>query len=205
MASILDKHLNLNDEEKLIFETVREFCIKEITPQAKEVDQNGLFPQENIKKMNEIGLNGLFVPVEYGGNMVSKKCWFAVLKEIFKACGSTGIIFATNCHACHPITLFGNTKQKEAFLPMFAKGALGAICITEYNAGSDAKSMNASAKKINGGYLLNGTKAFISNGDVADILLVFAKVIDQENRLLGISPFVVLRKNAEGITIGKRE
>jgi len=203
MKDLLFKGIELTDDEKLVFETVQELCRKELAPRAAEVDREERFPWENIQKMNEMGLNGLFIPEVHGGNPVSKTAWLLILKEISKACPSTAIIFATTSHCCHPIVQFGNETQKRQFLPVFLEGGLGAISITESQAGSDAKAMRAVALKRSDGYLLNGTKTFVTTGDVADLLTVFFQV-KKETRNLGLSPFVI-SKEMSGFNVGKVE
>lgn len=203
MKSFFMKGLNLNKVEQMTLKSVQELCRKEIAPRAGEMDEQEIFPWEIIEKINEMGLNGLFIPEEYGGNPVSKTAWLAILKEISKACPSTGIIFATTSHGCNPIVQFGNHEQKNKFLPSFLNGALGAISITEADAGSDAKAMSTVAETTSGGYVLNGTKTFVSTGDVADILTVFAKV-KHDDEILGLSPFVIT-KDMAGFSFGKKE
>jgi len=197
------KGITLSEDEKLILETVRDLCRKEIAPRAAEVDKEERFPWENIEKMNEIGLNGLFIPEAYGGNPVSKTAWLVVLKEISKACPSTGVIFATTSHCCYPIVKFGTHEQKEKFLPLFLEGALGAISMTESHAGSDVRSMKSTAVKTSDGYLINGTKTFVTSGDAADVFSVFLK-IKENGETLGLSPFVITKDTA-GFGVGKKE
>jgi len=197
------KGITLNEDEKLILETVQELCRKEIAPRAAEVDKEERFPWENIEKINEIGLNGLFIPEAYGGNPVSKTAWLVVLKEISKACPSTGVIFATTSHCCYPIVKFGTHEQKEKFLPLFLEGALGAISMTESHAGSDVRSMKSTAVKTSDGYLINGIKTFVTSGDVADVFSVFLK-IKENGETLGLSPFVITKDTA-GLGVGKKE
>jgi alkylation response protein AidB-like acyl-CoA dehydrogenase len=203
MKDFLLKGVTLNQEEKMILETVQDLCRKEIAPRAAEVDAEERFPWENIKKINEIGLNGLFVPEQYGGNPISKTAWLVILKEISKACPSTGIILATNSHCAYPVIHFGNAEQKQKFLPKFMEGALGAISMTESNAGSDVRSMRSTATRVRDGYVLHGTKAFVTTGDVADLLTIFVKVKEGDN-ILGLSPFMVSKKT-EGFSVGKKE
>ena len=203
MKDFLLKGVTLNEDERLVFETVRDLCRHEIAPRAAEVDRLESFPWENIRKINEMGLNGLFIPEEYGGNPVSKIAWLIILKEISRACPSTGVIFATTSHCCYPIVQFGTNEQKKKFLPIILKGALGAFSITESEAGSDAKAMRALASKTSDGYVLNGRKTFVTTGDVADILTVFVKV-KEKDEILGLSPFV-LTKDLTGLSVGKKE
>ncbi|MCF8110063.1 MAG: acyl-CoA dehydrogenase family protein [Desulfobacteraceae bacterium] len=203
MKTFFNKGIILNKEEQMILKTVRELCRKQIAPKAAEIDEQEIFPWENMEKINEIGLNSLFIPQEYGGDLISKTAWLLILKEISKACASTGIIFATTSHGCHPIVQFGTEEQKKKFLPRFIDGALGGISITEADAGSDANAMTTVAEKTDDGYVLNGTKIFVSTGDVADILTVFAKV-KHNNEILGLSPFIIT-KDMAGFASGKKE
>jgi alkylation response protein AidB-like acyl-CoA dehydrogenase len=203
MKDFLLKGVTLNEDERLVLETVRDLCRHEIAPRAAEVDRLESFPWENIRKINEMGLNGLFIPEEYGGNPVSKIAWLITLKEISKACPSTGIIFATTSHCCYPIVQYGTKEQKKKFLPIILEGALGAISITESEAGSDAKAMRATAITTPDGYILNGRKTFVTTGDVADILTVFVKV-KENDEILGLSPFV-LTNDLTGFSVGKKE
>lgn len=199
----LMKGILLSDEENMVLNVVRELCQKEIRPLASLVDEEERFPWENVKKMNEIGLNGLFIPTEYGGNQISRVAWLCVLKEISKACPSTGIILATNSHACYPIVRFGTEEQKRTFLDIFLKGGIGAFSVTESHAGSDARAIKTTAVAISGGYVLNGTKTFVTSGNVADLVTLFAQV-SRDGRGLGLAPFVI-KKGTKGLTVGKIE
>jgi acyl-CoA dehydrogenase len=203
MKDFLLKGLQFNREEKMILETVRDLCRKEIGPRAAEIDENERFPWENIQKLNEVGLNGLFIPEAYGGSPVSKVAWMTLLKEISKTCPSTAIIYATTSHCCCPIIRYGSVEQKEKFLSMVIGGSLGAISVTESDAGSDARAMKAQAEKTPDGYTLNGVKQFVTTGDVADITIVFANILEKgENQ--GMSPFIVTR-DIPGFSVGKKE
>jgi len=197
------KGITLSEEEKLVVETVQDLCRKEIGPLAAEVDRDERFPWENIEKINEIGLNGLFIPEAYGGSPVSKTAWLVILRELSKACPSTAIIFATTSHCCYPIVKFGTHKQKEKFLPMFLEGALGAISMSESHAGSDVRSMKSTAVKKPDGYIVNGTKTFVTSGDTADLFSVFLNV-RENGKTLGLSPFVIT-KDLPGFSVGKKE
>lgn len=203
MKSFLMKGVTLSEDERLVLETVQDLCRKEIAPRAAEVDREEKFPWENIQKINEMGLNGLFIPEAYGGNPVSKTAWLVILKEISKACPSTGIIFATTSHCCHPIVEFGDEGQKGRFLPILLEGGLGAISITESHAGSDAKAMRTVAQKKPDGYVLNGQKTFVTTGDVADLFALFCQAKDNE-AALGLSTIVV-PKGVTGFSVGKVE
>ena len=182
---------------------MQDLCRKEISPRAAEVDREERFPWENVAKINELGLNGLFIPEEYGGNPVSRLAWLMVLKEISKACPSTGVIFATTSHCAHPIVAYGTDGQKRKFLAPILEGALGAISITESNAGSDARAIRTVATKVDDGFVLNGTKTFVTTGDHADIFTLFAQV-KIDGQIVGLSPFVVT-KDLPGFSVGKVE
>jgi acyl-CoA dehydrogenase len=203
MRDFLLRGLSLSEEERLVFDTVRNLCRKEIAPRAAEIDREERFPWENIEKINEIGLNGLFIPEAYGGNPISKVAWLVILKEISKACPATGIVFATTSHCCIPIVQHGTEEQKNRFLPLFVKGALGAISMSESNAGSDVRAMRSQAVKTADGYVINGAKCFVTTGDVADVVIVFAKV-KEGGEELGLSPFIVT-KDTPGFKVGKKE
>ncbi len=203
MKDFFLKGITLSEEEKLVVETVQDLCRKDIGPLAAEVDRDERFPWENIEKINEIGLNGLFIPEAYGGSPVSKTAWLVILRELSKACPSTAIIFATTSHCCYPIVKFGTHKQKEKFLPMFLKGALGAISMSESHAGSDVRSMKSTAIKTPDGYIVNGTKTFVTSGDTADLFSVFLNV-RENGKSLGLSPFVIT-KDMPGFSVGKKE
>lgn len=203
MQGFFNKGLALNQDEELILRTVQDLCRKEIAPRAAEVDRDERFPWENVEKINELGLNGLFIPEEYGGNPVSRLAWLMILKEMSKACPSTGVIFATTAHCAHPIVAYGTHQQKEKFLAPILEGALGAISITESNAGSDARAIRTVAQKTDDGFVLNGTKTFVTTGDNAEIFALFAQV-KVDGKIIGLSPFVVT-KDMDGFSVGKVE
>ena len=112
MRDFFLKGVTLNEDEKLLLETVQDLCKKELAPRAAMLDKEERFPWENVEKINAIGLNGLFIPEEFGGNPVSKTAWLVIIKEISKACPSTGIILATTSHCAYPIVKFGTRRQE---------------------------------------------------------------------------------------------
>jgi alkylation response protein AidB-like acyl-CoA dehydrogenase len=140
----LDARLPLNEDEAMILESVRSLVRDEIAPRAEHYDESGEFPWENINAINELGLNAMFIPEAYGGAQLSFTCYLACVREISKACASTGIIWATNYHAIKPLIEYGNEEQKARLLPKIAEGALAALAITEPSAGSDATGMTRS-------------------------------------------------------------
>jgi len=203
MKLLLSKGINLSEDEKLVLDTVEDLCRKEIAPRAAEIDEEERFPWENMEKINELGLNGLFIPEDYGGNPVSKTAWLTIIREISRACTATSLIFVTTSHCCYFIVHLGTHEQKERFLPLFLEGAIGALSITESGAGSDVKAIRTTAVKQSDGFLINGTKAFVTNGDVANILTVFARVVDN-NETAGLSPFII-SSDLPGFSVGKKE
>jgi alkylation response protein AidB-like acyl-CoA dehydrogenase len=179
----LDALPPLSDEERQLLDSVRALAREEIMPRAAEYDRTAEFPWDNIRAINALGLNAMFVPEAYGGAGLSYAAYLACVREISQACASTGIIWATNFHAAKPLIDFGTEEQKQRFLPRVAEGAIAALCITEPAAGSDATHMTTRFTPDGDSIVVSGGKTFISNGDVADLYLVFGKWSE-----LGASP-----------------
>src|SRR5712692_3574199 len=159
-----------------LLDSVKALCRDEIAPRAAAYDRSGEFPWDNIRAINALGLNAMFVPEEYGGAGLSYAVYLACVREVSAACAATGIIWATNFHAMKPLIDFGSEEQKRRLLPRVAEGALCALAITEPDAGSDATGMTTRfTPEGNDTVVVSGGKTFISNGDVADLLLVFGK------------------------------
>jgi alkylation response protein AidB-like acyl-CoA dehydrogenase len=171
----LDALPALSDEERQLLESVRALCRDGIAPRAAEYDRSGEFPWENIRAINALGLNAMFVPEEYGGAGLSYAAYLACVRKLSAACAATGIIWATNFHATKPLIDFGSEEQKKRLLPRVAAGAIGALAITEPDAGSDATGMQTRFTPDGDDIIVSGGKTFISNGDVADLMLVFGK------------------------------
>lgn len=195
----------LTDEQQAIREMIREFALGEIEPIAAEIDRDGRFPTETFGKMGELGLLGIPFPEELGGAGGDILSFILVLEEVARVCGSTGLGLAAHTSlATYPIYAFGNEEQKRRFVPDLASGKkLGSFCLTEPGAGSDAASITTRAEKRNSSYVLNGTKAFVTNGSYAETYVVTA-VTDPEKGPHGISAFVV-EKSAAGPRISKKE
>mgnify|MGYP001042432803 CR=1 FL=1 len=200
MLEKLDAQREWSQEEQMIIDSVKQLCTEQIAPRASEIDQSGEFPWDNVKKINELGLNALFVPEQYGGSPLSYACYIACVREISEACASTGIIWATNFHGIKPLIEFGNEEQKARLLPRIAEGGLGSLTITEPTAGSDATGMRTTFKDLGGEIEISGSKIFISNGDVADLYLVFGKWEGIEDPKKAITA-VVLEKGTPGLTV----
>ena len=194
-----------NDEQQLMQTMFREFVDKELRPIAAELDEQERFPFELIPKMGEIGLLGIPVAEEFGGVGMGTLEYVMAVEEISKACASTGVtISAHTSLCCWPSEHFGTQEQKEKYLPDLATGEkLGAFGLTEPNAGTDAAMQRTTAEDKGDHWLLNGSKVFITNGEVADVYVVFA-MTDKAAGNKGISAFL-LEKGMEGFSFGSHE
>jgi acyl-CoA dehydrogenase len=171
----LDDIPALGPEERQLLASVKALARDQIAPRAAAYDRSGEFPWDNVRAINELGLNAMFVPEAYGGAGLSYPAYIACVREISKACASTGIIWATNFHAMKPLIDFGGEEQKQLLLPRVADGALAALAITEPEAGSDATGMRTQFTPDGDDIIVSGGKTFITNGDVAELYLLFGK------------------------------
>ena len=196
---------NLTDDQSMIRNTISDFALNRIAPDAYSNDHNHRFPSELIKDLAELGFMGHFVPEQYGGSGFDYLSYVISIEEISKACASTGIIVSVNNSlVCSPIIDFGTEDQKVKYLPNLCNGThLGCFALSEPEAGSDASSIRTTAIRHGDYYILNGTKNWITNGAEADISIVFAKT-DTNLKSKGISAFIVNMKS-EGVSIGKAE
>jgi len=181
----------LSEDEQLMFESVCALSRKRIAASAAAYDVSGEFPWDNIKAINDLALNGMFIPEAYGGFPLSYRCYLACVKEISAACASTGIIWATNFHAMKPLIDLGTHEQKSRLLPRMAAGGLASLAITEPDAGSDATRMKTSFRASGDSIIVDGGKCFITNGDVADLYVLFGKWTGIEDPKAAISVLVV--------------
>jgi len=195
----------LSNDQKMLRDEVRKFADNELAPLAQEIDISGEFPKDNIKKLADMGLLGIVVPEKYGGSEFDFVSLAIAVEEISRACASTGVITAVNNSlTTYPILKFGNEEQKEKYLPDLCSGKrIGAIGITEPNAGSDVAAMESTAVLDGDHYILNGAKRFITNGTEAGIFVVFAYT-NKELKHKGISAFIVER-DTPGFSLGKHE
>lgn len=200
----LDSRLAIADEERMLFESVKTLCSQQIAPRAAHFDRSAEFPWENVKAINALGLNAMFVPEAYGGAQMSYTAYLACAREISKACAATGIIWATTFHGVKPLIDWGTEEQKQRFLPRIAKGGLGALAITEPNAGSDATGMRTTFREEGEEIVINGGKTFITNGDVADLYLLFGKWDAIAGAKESIS-VLVLEKGTPGLSVVRLE
>jgi acyl-CoA dehydrogenase len=201
----LDALPPLSDEERQLLESVKALARDEIAPRAAAYDRSGEFPWKNIEAINALGLNAMFVPEAYGGAGLSYAAYLACVREISAACASTGIIWATNFHASKPLIDFGTEEQKQRLLPRVADGALCALAITEPEAGSDATSMKTRfTPTCNDTVIVDGGKTFITNGDVADLILLFGKWSELGDGRDAITA-LILEKDTPGFRILRKE
>ncbi len=200
----LDALPPLSVEERQLLDSVRALARDEIAPRAAAYDRSGEFPWDNIRAINALGLNAMFVPEDYGGAGLSYTAYLACVREISAACASTGIIWATNFHATKPLIDFGSEEQKKRLLPRVAEGALAALAITEPAAGSDATHMATRFTPDGDAIVVSGGKTFITNGDVADLLLVFGKWAGAADDRKAISAILV-EKGSPGLQILRKE
>ncbi len=198
-------NLELTQEQKLLQRSVREFAEAEVKPLAKELDETGRFPRELIRKAAELGLAGVSIPEKYGGAGMDHVCYSVALEEIARFCASTAVILSVqNSLVCASLDLFGTEEQKKKFLVPLARGEkIGCYALTEPQAGSNAAALATRAVRKGDRYVLNGTKAWITNGGVADLAIVYANA-EPERREKGIVALIV-ETGTPGFAVGKEE
>jgi alkylation response protein AidB-like acyl-CoA dehydrogenase len=200
----LERERRWSEDERLLLNQVDRLAHEVIAPNAAHVDAASAFPWTNIEAINNLGLNAIFVPEEFGGAPMSFALYLAVVRRIAEACASTGIIYATNFHAMKPLVEFGSAEQKARLLPAIAEGGLAALAITEESAGSDATGMKTSFRPDGDDLVIDGAKLFITNGDVADRILLFGKFAGIDDPRKAISVLVV-EKGTPGLEVLRLE
>jgi acyl-CoA dehydrogenase len=200
----LDALPPLSAEERQLLDSVKALCRDQIAPRATGYDRTAEFPWDNVRAINALGLNAMFVPDAYGGAGLSYAAYLACAREISAACAATGSIWATNFHAMKPLIDFGGEEQKQRLLPRVAEGALAALAITEPEAGSDATGMTTRFTPEGEEIVISGGKVFISNGDVADLYLVFGKWAALGDGRNAISA-LILEKGTPGLRVLRTE
>ncbi|WLR55277.1 acyl-CoA dehydrogenase [Mesobacillus subterraneus] len=197
-------NLRFTEEQEMMRKMVRDFAQTEIAPFVEKME-DGEFPREILKKMGELGLMGIPVPEEYGGSEMDFISYIIAIHEISKVSATVGVILSVHTSVgTNPILYFGTEEQKKKYVPKLAAGEyLGAFCLTEPSAGSDAASLKTRAAKKDGHYVLNGSKVFITNGGEADVYIVFAST-NPEAGTKGVSAFIV-EKDTPGFIVGKDE
>lgn len=195
---------NWNDEERQILDQVQRMVNEVVADNAAHIDRTSEFPWKNVEAINALGLNTIFIPEKFGGMPMASKLYLEIVSIIAEACASTGIIYATNYHAMKPLIDFGNDEQRARLLPRIAEGGLAALAITETTAGSDATGMKTTFTPDGDDIVIKGSKIFITNGDVADLYLVFGKWSEIEDPKKSIS-VLVLEKGTEGFNVISKE
>jgi butyryl-CoA dehydrogenase len=196
---------SLNDHQKLIRDTVRQFMETEVRPFVKEWEKQEKFPAEAIQKLGEMGCCGMLTPEEWGGPGLDTVSYMLMLEEVARVhTAMSTAIGVTNSAVQAPLLLFGSDAQKKKYLRRMATGeTLGAFCLTEPAAGSDAAGIQARAVRDGNVYKLNGTKTWVTNGNAAGVLIVFAKT-DPAAGGKGISAFLV-EPSFPGFRVGRHE
>ncbi|MFJ8246678.1 acyl-CoA dehydrogenase [Peribacillus asahii] len=196
--------LQFTEEQQMMRNMVRDFAREHISPFVADME-NGEFPREVLYKMGELGLMGIPIPEKYGGAEMDFMSYIIAIHEISKVSPTIGVILSVHTSVgTNPIVYFGTEEQKQHYVPKLASGEwLGAFCLTEPSAGSDAASLKTKAVKEGDFYRINGSKVFITNGGEADVYIVFAST-DPAKGSKGISAFIV-EKGTPGLVFGKDE
>jgi butyryl-CoA dehydrogenase len=196
---------SLSDHQKLIRDTVRRFMENEVRPSVRQRDREGRFPTEEIKKIAALGCCGMTTPEEWGGAGLDTISYVLMLEEVARVDAAMATsLGVTNSAVQVPLLGFGSDAQKKKYLSRMASGeTLGAFCLTEPQAGSDAAGIQARAVKCDCGYRLNGTKTWVTNGSVAGVFIIFAKT-NPEAGGKGITAFLV-EPSFKGFRVGRHE
>ncbi|EZA50391.1 short-chain specific acyl-CoA dehydrogenase, mitochondrial [Ooceraea biroi] len=208
-AGIVSRHIAslsvLPETHQMLYKTCRDFAEQELKPVAAEIDKKHLFPKEQIKKMGDLGLMGLYMPEALGGTGLDYLAYAIAMEEISRGCASAGVVMsAHNSLFLGPVEKFGNNKQKEKYIKPFMNGEnIGCFALSEPGNGSDAGAASTTAKLDGSAYTINGTKSWITNGFEAKAIVLFATT-DKSKKHKGISAFIVDSPTA-GLSLGKKE
>lgn len=196
---------NLDEQQILIRDSIREFCEKQIRPVVMKYDESQHSPVEIFKQLGEMGMLGILVPESYSGSGFGYKEFAIIIEEIARVDPSIALSVAAHNGLCtNHINLFANDEQKSRYLADLATGSiLGAWALTEPSSGSDASGMQTTARKEGNFYILNGTKNFITNGGIGETVVVMART-DKSKGKNGISAFII-EKGWDGFSVGKKE
>ncbi len=200
-------NFELTEEQNLIRDMVRSFAETEIAPSARIRDEEERFDRVLMfDRLAELGLTGIVFPEEYGGAGADYISYAIAVEELSRVCASTGVTLSAHLSlGANPIYLFGTEEQKQQFLTPMARGdKMGALGLTEPSAGSDAGGTKTTARRDNDGWILNGSKIFITNAGEADTYIVLARTDKQAEKHHGMSAFIV-EKGTAGFTFGKKE
>jgi alkylation response protein AidB-like acyl-CoA dehydrogenase len=194
----------LNDEQRLIRKAARDFAAKELAPNAREWEETATFSSQAFKKMGQLDFTGLYVPENYEGTGVGRLTAAVIFEELAKGCFATAVYLSVHNMVANLIYQYGNEEQRERWVKPLALGEkLAAYSLTEADAGSDAANLQTSAVKSDGGYVVNGTKLYVTSGEVADVYAVMVRT-DEGQKQKGISAIVV-EKGTPGFTFGPHE
>ncbi|EGG21465.1 isovaleryl-CoA dehydrogenase [Cavenderia fasciculata] len=193
-----------DEDQKQLQETIREFAQNELAPIAAQVDKDNVFPSHMWKKMGELGLLGITAPAKYGGLELGYTSHCIAMEELSRASASVALSYGAHSNLCvNQITRNGNEAQKQKYLPKLISGDfVGALAMSEPNAGSDVVSMKTHATRVDGGWKINGNKMWITNGPDADVLVVYAKT-DPAGGSKGITAFLI-EKGMKGFSTGQK-
>jgi alkylation response protein AidB-like acyl-CoA dehydrogenase len=200
----LERARKWSEEEKLILDQFRRVADTVIAPNAARADASGELPPENMKALNDLGANMLFIPDAFGGSLVRYRVYLEVVKILAEACASTAIVWSTTFNGLKSLIDQGTDEQRKRLLPRIAEGGLGALGITEPNAGSDATGMKTTFTPDGDDIIVDGGKMFITNGDVADLILLFGRWSEIDDRKGAIST-LIFEKGTPGFEVVRLE
>jgi len=195
----------LTDDQRQLRDALRDFCDNEIAPLAAQRDETGGFEEGLVEKLGEMGLFGTYIPEEYGGTGLDLVSYEMTVEELSRACAATGILVSAHHSLCvDPILTYGSEEQKHEYLPKLATGEwIGCYSLTEAGSGSDAGAARCAAVETDDGWLINGTKNFVTNGNDAHVVVLFA-VTDPDDPRRHMSAFII-EKGTPGFSVGKLE
>ncbi|MFO0619992.1 MAG: acyl-CoA dehydrogenase family protein [Polyangia bacterium] len=204
-------HFEPSEEQRLIEQAARQFAAEVLRPKAAERDQKSLFPEAELRKLGELGLLGVNVPEQYGGSQAGVVAYSLALSQVAQADASVSVAMAVTNMVAEVICAFGTEEQKQKYVPRLCSGEAiaGAFALSEPQAGSDAASLKTVAEKVDGGYRLTGSKQWITSGDRAGVIVVWARTdggapADKRNQAAGLSAFLV-EGGTPGLTAGRPE
>ncbi len=202
----MEHALELTETQQMIRDTVREFANDVVKPRARELDEKGEFSMETFKQMAELGLTGIPIPEEFGGTGADTFSYILAIEELSKVCGSTALGLAAHTSlGTMPIVLFGSDELKQKYVPSNAAGkTIGSYGLTEPGAGSDSGGTQTTAVKTGTGWKINGSKMFMTNASVADVMTITAVTDPESKKHRRISAFVV-EPSWKGVTVAKKE
>ena len=197
-------NFQLTEEHLVVQQAARDFAQSELLPGVIERDTHQKFPEAQIRKMAELGFMGMMVDPKYNGGGMDTISYVLAMEEISKVDASASVCMSVNNSlVCWGLERFGSEEQKEKYLMPLARNGIGAFCLSEPEAGSDATSQQTTAQDKGDHYLLNGTKNWITNGSTASVYIVIAQT-DPEKRHKGINAFIV-EKGMPGFVVGRKE